>query len=332
MHTSFNALLVTEKDGKFIKGISQVTVDQLSENDLLIKVSYSSINFKDALSASGNKGVTRKFPHVPGVDASGIVIRSNSAAFSVGDKVLVTGFDLGMNTWGGFGEYISVPADWAIILPKHLSLKDAMAFGTAGLTAGLSVYQLVNAGLTPDKGEVVVSGATGGVGSIAIAILSKLGFNVVAISGKKDDHYLLHTLGAKRVIGREGFIAQYDSKAIATSAFAAGIDTVGGPILSGILKAMCYGGMVACCGMVSTNDLNTSIFPFILRGICLAGIDSVQAPIRLRTQIWNLLATGWRPTHLDQMITEITLQDLPAKLDEVLHGQAKGRYVLAHSK
>jgi acrylyl-CoA reductase (NADPH) len=330
METLFNALLVTEKDGKFVKEVSQLAVDQLPENDLLIKVSYSSINFKDALSASGNKGVTRKFPHVPGVDASGIVIRSNSPDFSVGDKVLVTGFDLGMNTWGGFGEYISVPAGWTVLLPKNLSLKDAMAFGTAGLTAALSVYTLINAGLTPKDGEVIVSGATGGVGSIATAILSKSGFDVVATSGKKDDGYLLNTLGAKRVIGREDFIAQYDNKAIATAAFAAGVDTVGGPILSGMLKAMRYGGTVTCCGMVSANELNTSIFPFILRGICLAGIDSVQAPMPLRSQIWNLLATGWRPTNLNQMITEIALQDLPTKLDEVLHGQAKGRYVLAH--
>lgn len=332
METLFNALLVTEKDGKFVKEISQLAVDQLPENDLLIKVSYSSINFKDALSASGNKGVTRKFPHVPGVDASGIVIRSNSPDFSVGDKVLVTGFDLGMNTWGGFGEYISVSAGWAILLPKNLSLKDAMVFGTAGLTAGLSVYQLINAGLTPENGEVVVSGATGGVGSIAVAILSKLGFAVAAVSGKKDDAFLLDTLGAKRVVGREDFVNQYDSKAIATSAFAAGVDTVGGPILSGMLKAMRYGGMVTCCGMVSANELNTSIFPFILRGVCLTGIDSVQAPMPLRSQVWNLLATGWKPAKLNQMFTEITLQDLPAKLDAVLNGQAKGRYVLAHGE
>ncbi|MFD1257478.1 YhdH/YhfP family quinone oxidoreductase [Mucilaginibacter terrae] len=330
MDPLFNALLVTEKEGEYVKEINQVTVDQLPENDLLIKVSYSSINYKDALSASGNKGVTRKFPHVPGIDASGIIVRSNTNIFSVGDKVLVTGFDLGMNTWGGFGEYISVPAAWVLKLPKKLLLRDAMAFGTAGLTAGLSVYQLINAGLNPDKGEVVVSGATGGVGSIATAILAKLGFNIAAVSGKKDDGYLLGTLGAKRIITREDFIAEYDSKSVSTPTFAAGIDTVGGPTLSGMLKAMKYGATVASCGMVSANELNTSIFPFILRGICLAGIDSVQAPMPLRSQVWNLLATGWRPANLNQMITEITLHDLPAKLNEVLHGQAKGRYVLAY--
>lgn len=330
METSFNALLVTEKDGQFNKEIKQLSFDELPDNELLVKVSYSSINYKDALSASGNKGVTRQFPHVPGVDASGVVVQSKSPAFAEGEKVLVTGFDLGMNTWGGFGEFISIPANWAIKLPKGLSLKEAMAFGTAGLTAGMSVYQIVNATITPQKGEVAVSGATGGVGSIATAILAKLGYDVVVISGKKEDNYLLNTLGAKRIINREEFVEQYNKKPLTNPAFAAGVDTVAGPILSGMLKSTQYGGVVTCCGMVSSADLHTSIFPFILRGVCLVGIDSVQAPMSFRNQIWQLLSTGWKPANLNSLIQEITLNDLPAKLDEILQGKAKGRYVLKH--
>lgn len=330
METSFNALLVTEKDGQFNKEIKQLSFDELPDNELLVKVSYSSINYKDALSASGNKGVTRQFPHVPGVDASGVVVKSKSPAFAEGEKVLVTGFDLGMNTWGGFGEFISIPTNWAIKLPKGLSLKEAMAFGTAGLTAGMSVYQIVNATITPQKGEVAVSGATGGVGSIATAILAKLGYDVVVISGKKEDNYLLNTLGAKRIINREEFVEQYNKKPLTNPAFAAGVDTVAGPILSGMLKSTQYGGVVTCCGMVSSADLHTSIFPFILRGVCLVGIDSVQAPMSFRNQIWQLLSTGWKPANLNSLIQEITLNDLPAKLDEILQGKAKGRYVLKH--
>ncbi len=331
MDIPFNALLITENDGRFVKEITQLSVNDLPDNDLLIKVSYSSVNFKDALSASGNKGVTRKFPHVPGIDASGTVIRSKTSAFSIGDRVLVTGFDLGMNTYGGFGGFISVPASWAILLPQKLSLTEAMAFGTAGLTAALSVYQIINAGLIPDKGEVVVSGATGGVGSIAVAILAKLGYRVAAVSGKEENNYLQNTLGAARIITRNEFTELYNTKAMANPVFAAGIDTVGGPVLSGMLKSVMYGGLVTCCGMVSSAELNTSIFPFILRGICLVGIDSVQAPMALRKQIWQLLATGWKPDNLHELYTEINLDQLPEKLTEVLNGKAKGRYVLEHS-
>ncbi|WP_345948159.1 YhdH/YhfP family quinone oxidoreductase [Mucilaginibacter sp. PAMB04274] len=332
METSFNALLVSEKDGRFVKEVQKVQLYQLPDNELFIKVSHSCINYKDALSASGNKGVTRKFPHVPGVDAAGIVIRSTSSLFAVGDEVLITGFDLGMNTWGGFGEYISVPASWVLRLPQGLTAQQAMAFGTAGLTAGLSVYELVSKGITPNKGEVVVSGATGGVGSMATAILSKLGYNVAVVSGKREGEYLHNVLGAKRIIGRDEFAEQYNSKAMASPAFAGGVDTVAGPILSGMLKATQYGGTVTCCGMVSSANVDTSIFPFILRGVSLAGIDSVLAPMNLRRHVWQLLATDWKPENLNSMVENISLNQLAAKLDEVLNGQAKGRYVLVHNE
>jgi len=330
MNSVFNALLITERDGKFVKEIKQLKTDQLPDNELLIKVCYSSVNYKDALSASGNRGVTRRFPHVPGIDAAGIVVKSKTQSFTLGDEVFITGYDLGMNTWGGFSQYISIPAKWATHLPKGLSLKDVMCYGTAGLTAGLSIYRLLDSGISPGKGSVAVSGATGGVGSIAIAILHKLGFKVTAITGKNDEQYLLNILGATQIVSREQFIQTYDTKALCTPAFAAGIDTCGGPILSGMLKAMSYGGTVTCCGMLTSLDINTSIFPFILRGVSLAGIDSVHTPSDIRKQVWQLLSTGWKPDNLNELASEITLPELPSVLDKLLNGQAKGRYVLVH--
>lgn len=331
METNFNAFWITEKSDNYEKEIKQLSTSQLPAGDLLIRVKYSSVNYKDALSASGNRGVTKKFPHVPGIDAAGVVVQSNTDAFAEGDEVIVTGFDLGMNTWGGFGEYIRVPAAWATPLPEGLTLQEAMAYGTAGLTAGLSVLEVVDSQISPEAGPVVVSGATGGVGSIAALILKQLGYKVVVISGKKDNDFLLGTLGASEVVSREAFIETYDAKPIAKPVFAAGLDTVSGPILSGMLKATQYGGVVTCCGMVASPELQTSIFPFILRGIKLAGIDSVQASLLLRQKVWQLLATDWKPENLQQIVTEIDLQALPGILETILHGEAKGRYVLKHA-
>lgn len=329
--TNFDALWITERNGSYEKKIKQSSISELPAGDLLIRVKYSSVNYKDALSASGNKGVTKKFPHVPGIDAAGVVVQSNNDAFAEGDEVIVTGFDLGMNTWGGFGEYIRVPADWVTPLPKGLSLQEAMAYGTAGLTAGLSVLEVVDSEISPEAGPVIVSGATGGVGSIAVLLLNQLGYKVVVISGKKDDDFLLGTLGASEVVSREAFIEKHDAKPIAKPVFAAGIDTVSGLILSGMLKATQYGGVVTCCGMVASPKLQTSIFPFILRGVKLAGIDSVQAPMPLRQKVWQLLAADWKPENLQQIVTEINLQALPGVLETILHGNAKGRYVLKHA-
>ncbi len=327
---AFKALYISQQEGDFKKEIKYLDIADLPENDVLIKVSYSSLNYKDALSASGNKGVTRKFPHVPGIDAAGIIVKSNTTDFKEGDTVLVTGFDLGMNTWGGFGGYISVPSSWIIALPDGLSPLEAMCFGTAGLTAGLSVEKVISSGITPDQGAIVISGATGGVGSMATAILSKLGFDVVAISGKSENDFLTTILGAGQVLKRDEFIEKYNSKPLSASDFAAGIDNVGGPTLSGILKSVKQNGIVTCCGNVSSGELNTSVFPFILRGITLTGIDSAQASMALRKKVWQLLANEWKPVHLDKMVQEIGLNELADKLEGLLKGQAKGRYVLKH--
>jgi len=328
MEKEFKALYISQQDGVFTNEIKSLPITDLPENELLIKVSYSSLNYKDALSASGNKGVTRKFPHIPGIDAAGVIVESKSSDFNAGDQVIVTGFDLGMNTWGGFGQYVQVPAKWVILLPDGLTLKESMSFGTAGLTAGLSIDKIITAGIK--SGEVVISGATGGVGSMATAVMSKLGFEVTAISGKKENHFLTSVLGASKILDREEFLEKYNSKPLSSSDFSAGIDNVGGSILSGILKSIKQNGVVTCCGNVASADLNTTVFPFILRGATLAGIDSAQADINWRRRVWKSLATDWKPLHLDDMIQEIDLQQLPEKLNELLEGKARGRYVLKH--
>lgn len=330
MENQFKALLVTEEDGEYRARVSSLSIADLPKNEVLIKVKYSSVNFKDSMSAVGNKGVTRKFPHVPGIDAAGEVVSSTVDKLKKGDKVLVTGYDLGMNTWGGFGEYISVPASWVIALPEKLSPLEAMSYGTAGLTSGLSVYELIQAGVRPENGTIVVSGATGGVGSLAVAILSKLGYDVLAITGKAQNKFLTETLGAASVISRQEFIDKYDSGLISGSEFAGGVDAVGGNILSGILKATKYNGAVTCCGLVASPKIETSIFPFILRNVKLLGIDSVEQPLDHKEKIWQLLADEWKPTVLSSIVKEISLEELPLALTEIREGKAIGRFVLKH--
>jgi acrylyl-CoA reductase (NADPH) len=328
MEQPIKALLVTERDGKFEQEIVLLPADQLPENELTVRVHYSSINYKDALSASGNRGVTRNFPHIPGIDAAGVVVRSSTAAFRPGDQVVVTGFDMGMNTWGGFAEQISVPASWAIPLPEGLSLKEAMYFGTAGLTAALAVSKLIAHGLTPSSGAIAISGASGGVGSFSAAILSKLGFDITAISGKTNDPYLNDILGLRTIVSREDFIAQSDGKPLGKSGIAGGIDAVGGPVLSGMLKVTAYHGIVAACGNAATADLHTSVFPFILRGVTLTGIETANTPIPRRIQVWQQLASEWKPDRLQDMAREILPEALPEVLKLILEGKARGRYVV----
>lgn len=327
MEDKFKALLVQEAAGGYTAMVTAIPFSDLPAGEVTIQVAYSSVNYKDALSASGNKGVTRKFPHIPGIDAAGTVITSDAAAFKPGDQVIVTGNDLGMNTWGGFGEVIRVPAAWVVPLPPALSLFEAMCLGTAGLTAGLSVQELVKAGIS---GKVVVSGASGGVGSIAVAMLAKLGYDVLAISGKQDDTFFHDIIGAGSVISREDFLAAYNTKTLSPTVFAGGIDTVGGNILSGMIKSTSYNGIVTCCGNVAGAELTTSIFPFILRGVKLCGIDSVLPDNAVKGAIWKLLATDWKPQHLKRMVTEISLEELPEALETIQGGKAKGRFVVKH--
>ena len=324
----FKAFEVSESSGNEYKSaLVMKSLDDLPPGEVLIKVQYSSLNYKDALSAIGNKGVTRNYPHIPGIDAAGIVEKSADPHFNRGDKVLVTGYDLGMNTSGGFSEYIRVPASWPIHLPEGLSRKRSMMFGTAGLTAALSIYNLKKQGIAPPNGKIVVTGATGGVGSLAVAILSHLGFHVTAVTGKEDAVDLLMYLGAKEVIPRH-MLDDNSGKPFLKAQYAAAIDTVGGNMLSTVLKSLHYGGVATCCGLVNSPELHTTIYPFILKGIKLIGIDSVLCNRELRKEIWQHLATDWRPPKMDKLVHVCTLDSLQKHLDILLRGEAIGRYIV----
>jgi acrylyl-CoA reductase (NADPH) len=337
MNMEFKALIVKEVNGKFIREISTKSIEELPRGDALIKVIYSSLNYKDALSATGNKGVTRKYPHTPGIDAAGIIEEfadrkdmpdfQNPAylnnSLKKGDKVLVTGYDLGMNTSGGFAGYIRVPAEWVVKLPDGLSLKESMTLGTAGFTAGLSVYKLENAGI--DKsGEVIVTGATGGVGSLAVALLAKLGYNVVASTRKKDREEYLKKIGAKIIIDSKE-LNDTSSKALITRKWQGAVDTVGGNILSTVLRSLDYGCSVASCGNVFSPDLNMTVYPFILRGVNLLGINSAETQMDLRKVIWQKLAGEWKIDLLNEITTECNLEQLDEKIDLILDGKITGR-------
>lgn len=322
----FKAFVVEEKDGTFIGVVKSKLVSDLPEGDLLIKVHYSSLNYKDALSASGNKGVTRKYPHTPGIDAVGTVEFSKTNKFKVQDKVLVTSYDLGMNTDGGFGQYIKVPEDWVLKLPGNLTMKEAMIIGTAGLTAGMSVLRLSET-IKPEGGEIVVSGATGGVGALSISILKKLKYRISAITGKETERDYLMSLGVDNIIMRKDF-ESIDNKPLLKPVFAGGIDTVGGVILENIIKSTNPMGVVTCCGNVSSPKLDLTVFPFILRGVSLIGIDSQNYPMEYRERVWNNLSRDWKPDKLADTCTEITLNELTEKIDLMLNGRLKGRTVL----
>lgn len=326
---TYQALVVHDQDGEFVREIETRDTNDLPEGDVLIRVSHSSLNYKDALSATGNKGVTRNYPHTPGIDAVGEIVESNDKAWPVGETVLVTGYDLGMNTAGGFGEYIRVPKHWLVKLPQELTPQESMAYGTAGFTAALSVFHLLESGVTPDQGDILVTGATGGVGSLTIGILAQEGFNVVAVTGKPTESDYLKNLGAKEIISRSD--ATDDSgRPILSARWAGAIDTVGGDLLATALKTTQYGGTVTCCGLVASPDLNTTVFPFILRGVRLIGIDSVLCPMNIREQIWPKIATNWKIPTLQSVIVESTLPELSDHIDHILNGQIRGRVVLNH--
>ena len=325
MATTFRAMVVEEQaDGRYTRTIRERTVDDLPPGDVLIRVLWSSLNYKDALSATGNKGVTRKYPHTPGIDAAGIVEDSRSSRFRSGDKVLVTSYDLGMNTSGGFGQYIRVPADWVVPLPAGLELRESMVLGTAGLTAAMSVTAL-RAGIGPERGVILVTGASGGVGSMAVAILARLGYEVCAASSK-DAAYLLG-LGAKTVVGRAD-VDDAGGRPLLTTRWAGVIDTVGGGILATAIKSTAHRGIVTCCGNVASPDLQLTIFPFILRGVTLVGIDSQNLPMEERVMIWQRLADEWKPAQLGSMGREVSLAGLEEEIARILKGGQQGRIVV----
>lgn len=323
----FNRYVVQEINGNFEDAVKTQTLDDLPTHDCLVQVFYSALNYKDALSASGNKGVTKQYPHTPGIDAVGKIISCESGLFNEGDIVTITGYDFGMNTAGGFSQYVRVPSEWLIKLPEPLSMQESMILGTGGLTAGMSVMKLIEH-VKPSDGEVVVSGATGGVGSLSVAILTKLGYTVCAISGKKDDHDFLAQLGASEVIDRQDFAEANTRRPMLKSRFAGGIDTVGGSILDNMIKSTQALGAITCCGNVASPKLDLTVFPFILRGISLIGIDSQNAPLEFRKTIWNKLANDWRVDHLASIAKTITLNELSEHIQLILDGKIKGRVIL----
>jgi putative YhdH/YhfP family quinone oxidoreductase len=328
---TFKAMVVSETAEKtFSREVRERALGDLPAGELIIDVKYSSLNYKDALSATGNKGVTKKYPHTPGIDAAGVVADSTTKLFTVGDQVTVTGFDLGMNTSGGFAQYISVPALWATKLPQGLSLKDSMSHGTAGLTAALCIIRLMASGLTKESGEVLVTGASGGVGSVAVAILAKLGFNVVAATGKASEHDFLSGLGAKAIISREE-ANDTSGRPLQKPRWAGVVDTVGGNILATALKTTKYAGLVAACGNAMSAELNVNVFPFILRGVSLLGVDSVEIPMRARQMAWNKLAGEWS-IDVGNLVIEVSLEELNPKIDAILKGGIRGRVLINLSK
>jgi len=313
------------EDRKFKSGVQDIEVPNIEDNEVLIKVTYSSLNFKDALSSVGNPGVTRVFPHVTGIDVTGSIEESNSSNFAKGDKVLVTGYDMGMNTNGGHAEYVKVPASWVAKMPKGISDKEIMTYGTAGLTAALSINELLSNGVT--SGDILVTGATGGVGSISVSILNKLGFNVIAISGKEDKIPFLKEIGASEVILRNDFNEQ-SIKPMMGEKYDGVIDTVGGEILANALKYIKYDGVATCCGLTSSHELNTNVFPFILRGVRLIGIDSVEAKIEKKIAAWEKIASDFKVDTLENLTNEIGLNEIKEAYAKLLEGKAVGRYLV----
>ncbi len=320
---------VVEKiaDREFASDIKEVSMPKCDENEVLIKVSYSSLNYKDALSSVGNPGVTRNFPHVTGIDVAGTVAESKSTIFKVGERVLVTGYDMGMNTDGGHAEFVKVPSSWVARIPDAITDKEIMTFGTAGLTAALSVNELIANGVKPEDGEILVTGATGGVGSIAVSILNKIGFTVVAISGKKEKIDYLKRIGASEVILRDTF-NEDSKKPMMGEKYAGVIDTVGGEILANALKYIKYDGVATCCGLTSSHELNTNVFPFILRGVRLIGIDSVECKLEKKQAAWEKIASKWKVDTLDSITNEISLEEVKDAYELLLAGKAVGRYVV----
>jgi acrylyl-CoA reductase (NADPH) len=324
----FPALVITEtEDKKYLREIKERTLEDLPAGEVLVRVKYSSINYKDVLSAIGNKGVTKQYPHTPGIDAAGVVEDSQSPDFKPGDEVIVTSYDLGMNTPGGFGQYIRVPAAWVVKKPEGLSLRDSMIYGTAGFTAALSVYRLVDAGVTTDQGKILVSGATGGVGSVAVSILAMQGYQVTAVSGRAETSEYLQKIGASEIVSAED-ATDASGKPLLKTLWAGSVDTVGGPLLATTIKSVQYGGVVTCCGNVAAPDLPWTVYPFILRGVTLIGIDSQNCPMSTRVQVWENLAGKWKLPNLEELATETTLEGLNNQIDQILNRQHKGRTIV----
>ena len=306
--------------------VVDATLDELTEGDVVIDVAFSSVNYKDALAGTGTGKILRRFPLISGIDLSGTVRSSTDPRFKTGQPVVVTGYDLGVARDGGYAAAARVPADWVVPLPDGLDLFEAMAIGTAGFTAAQSIVELELNGLQPSNGPVIVTGATGGVGSIAVSSLARLGYQVTALTGKDSEHDFLRGLGASEVMPRSAL--QASARPLEKSMWAGAVDAVGGDVLAWLTKTMNYGGAIANSGLTAGTDLHTTVLPFILRGVKLLGIDSVMCPMPRRLEVWRRLATDMRPDGLRSLATEISLVDLPSAFDTLLKGRARGRFVV----
>jgi acrylyl-CoA reductase (NADPH) len=326
MSGGFQAFRVFEENGQVTGRVVDATLEELGVGGIVIKASHSSVNYKDALAATGTGKIIRRFPLIAGVDVAGTVVWSDDSRFPPGKAVLVTGFDLGVAHNGGYAGVVRVPADWIVAIPDGLSAFEAMAIGTAGFTAALSVVELERNGLTPDAGPVIVTGATGGVGSLAVQMLSARGYRVTALTGKDEEHDFLRSLGAADVLSRHSL--QMGTRPLEKAVWAGAVDVVGGETLAWLTRTMMYNGQVACSGLTGGTDLHMTVMPFILRGVKLVGVDSVLCPMPTRLEGWRRLATDLKPPRLQNIATTIGFDDLPAAFTTLLAGKARGRYVV----
>ena len=323
----FNAFLIEETDGKVVSGFKQMNLTDLDSGEVVIKTAYSSVNFKDALAATGAGKIIRRFPCIGGIDLSGTVVESSSSEFSIGDEVIATSYDIGVAHHGGYAEYARIPAEWVVPMPKGLDLFSSMALGTAGFTAGLAVERMEHDGLAPSAGPVVVNGATGGVGGIAVDILSGLGYSVTAMTGKSDQEDYLKNLGASEILLRDSIDLE-KIKPLARETWAGAVDNLGGDILSWIASGMKVGGAIASIGLASSFKFNTTVMPFILRGVSLLGIDSVNAKSPVRRKVWERLGSDMKPAHLSDIVQTVAFDELPSVFPKLMQSAMRGRVVV----
>ncbi len=323
----FQVYRLREVEKKVLAAFERSSIDELDPGEVTVRVAYSSVNYKDALAATGAGRIIRRFPCVGGIDLAGTVVESSDARFGKGDAVIATSYDIGVAHDGGYGEYARVKADWVVPMPKGMSFFDAMALGTAGFTAGLAVARMEHEGLAPANGPVAVTGATGGVGSIAVDILAGLGYPVVAITGKAEESAYLKDLGAREVTLRSSLdLAKI--KPLDKAMWAGGVDNLGGEMLAWLASTMQVGAPLASVGLAASMSLNTTVAPFILRGVSLLGVDSVNCPMPQRQAVWQRLAADMRPRHLAQMTRTIPFDDLPKVFDDFIKSRVRGRIVV----
>lgn len=328
MQQQFKAFMVNKEEQAFSAEVKTLSIEDLPKGDVLIKVHYSSVNYKDGLASIPEGKIVKNYPFIPGIDLAGEVVSSKDSRFREGDKVIATSYDLGVSHFGGYSEYASIPGDWIVPLPNNLTLQEAMIFGTAGFTAAVSIHRLEENGLSPEKGKVLVTGATGGVGSVAVAMLAKRGYHVAASTGKASEHEYLTKIGAKEILSREEV---YSGKinALDKQQWQGAVDPVGGKTLAAILSKVKYNGSVAVSGLTGGGEVPTTVYPFILRGINLLGIDSVFCPMELRRIVWNRMTTDLKPDRLADLVDqEISLDELPSALTKILESKVRGRIIV----